>query len=65
MSENRCVCCGEIIPEGMQVCVNCLTKENERLKERCYMIADGDLCGYCSYVCNHRREAYKGVAKCE
>lgn len=21
--ENRCVCCGEIIPEGMQVCPKC------------------------------------------
>ena len=21
--ENRCVCCGEIIPEGIQVCPNC------------------------------------------
>lgn len=21
--ENRCVCCGEIIPEGMQVCSKC------------------------------------------
>lgn len=23
MNENRCVCCGAIIPEGSQVCVNC------------------------------------------
>jgi len=23
MSENRCVCCGEVIPEGGQVCPNC------------------------------------------
>jgi hypothetical protein len=22
-SENTCVCCGEIIPEGRQVCPNC------------------------------------------
>lgn len=21
--ENRCVCCGEIIPEGRQVCLHC------------------------------------------
>ena len=21
--ENRCVCCGDIIPEGRQVCWNC------------------------------------------
>lgn len=23
MAENKCVCCGAIIPEGRQVCVNC------------------------------------------
>lgn len=23
MSENTCVCCGEIIPEGRQYCINC------------------------------------------
>lgn len=24
MQENRCVMCGEIIPEGRQVCPNCM-----------------------------------------
>ena len=30
-NEDRCVCCGEIIPEGRMVCPNCLVtvKENE------------------------------------
>ena len=23
MNEERCVCCGEIIPEGQQTCINC------------------------------------------
>ena len=23
MAENRCVCCGEIIPEGRMVCLRC------------------------------------------
>lgn len=23
MAENRCVCCGAIIPEGSHVCINC------------------------------------------
>ena len=23
-NDNRCICCGEIIPEGMMVCPNCL-----------------------------------------
>ncbi len=28
--ENRCVCCGEIIPEGRQVCMRCEREaENE------------------------------------
>lgn len=30
MSENRCVCCGEIIPEGRQICIIC---ENNALLE--------------------------------
>ncbi len=24
--EERCICCGEIIPEGRQVCINCEVK---------------------------------------
>ena len=34
-SENHCICCGEIIPEGRMVCPNCLVtvKENEDGKE--------------------------------
>ena len=36
--DNRCVCCGEIIPEGRMVCPNCeaeseLTKESLEGKE--------------------------------
>ena len=30
--EDRCVCCGEIIPEGRMVCVNCekmITSDNQ------------------------------------
>lgn len=29
--EDRCVCCGEIIPEGRQVCPSCMKKAVERL----------------------------------
>lgn len=31
MNENTCVCCGEIIPEGRQICYKCekeMDKEN-------------------------------------
>lgn len=27
---NRCVCCGEVIPEGAMVCPNCLVAVGER-----------------------------------
>lgn len=29
MSENRCVCCNEIIPEGIQVCPRCQKGRDE------------------------------------
>lgn len=34
MADNRCVCCGEIIPEGMIACPNCLvvSKKKTELK---------------------------------
>ena len=31
MSENRCVCCGGIIPEGQQVCPLCQKEADEKL----------------------------------
>lgn len=30
MSDNRCVCCGRIIPEGRQVCPVCEQKANRQ-----------------------------------
>lgn len=27
--ENRCICCGEIIPEGRQICPCCEKNEDE------------------------------------
>lgn len=29
MNEDRCICCGEIIPEGRMVCPNCLVVVKE------------------------------------
>lgn len=36
MSKDRCVCCGETIPEGRMVCPNCMVtvKENKDGKEK-------------------------------
>lgn len=32
MNNNRCVCCGEIIPEGWQVCPACKMKAEKKPK---------------------------------
>ena len=29
---DRCVCCGEIVPEGTMVCINCLSNNNNKKK---------------------------------
>ena len=29
--ENRCICCGEVIPEGRMVCKNCEIEAENRL----------------------------------
>ena len=33
MSDNRCICCGEIIPEGMIACPNCLVVSKRQATE--------------------------------
>lgn len=42
--ENRCVCCGEIIPEGRQVCLHCEIIENviDGLYDRCVVAEKGE-----------------------
>ena len=40
MRENRCVCCGEIIPEGKQVCQNCLVTVNNKPNNGCERCRD-------------------------
>lgn len=32
MADNRCICCGEIIPEGMIACPNCLVVSKKKEK---------------------------------
>ena len=34
MSEERCVCCGEIVPEGRQYCPRCGAKAEEKEQTR-------------------------------
>lgn len=33
MGENRCVCCGDIIPEGRQICPICEQRKNTVRRE--------------------------------
>ena len=34
--ENRCVCCGEIIPEGRWTCPKCVERSEERRRKMTY-----------------------------
>ena len=60
MSENTCVCCGEIIPEGTQVCPRCRSVRYGSKRTRvetgleCCQVSMGDdepfgKCGVCPY----------------
>lgn len=47
----RCVCCGEPVPEGRQVCPQCEQKAHDDMRERCVMcgapIEEGYFCERC------------------
>ncbi len=64
-SEERCVCCGEIIPEGQQVCANCYEENERKLKERSYQWRRGGLCQICRRrtYCKTRCTANKNYAE--
>lgn len=34
--EERCICCGEIIPEGRQVCPSCEAEAEKKAEEKRY-----------------------------
>ena len=44
---NRCVCCGEIIPEGRQVCPNCESKVKKIYSQKRL----GDIRGIAVFKC--------------
>ena len=33
MSENRCICCGDVIPEGRHVCPICEARAEDKREE--------------------------------
>ena len=44
MAEERCVCCGEIIPEGWQTCLRCRSQE-DGMKEKPRKKFECPVCG--------------------
>lgn len=47
MTENRCVCCGQIIPEGDQVCISC---KNEVMNYDRQVTRDRKIRNTCKYL---------------
>ena len=45
--EDRCVSCGEIIPEGRQVCTSCLPPDKVKRALEC---CAKDMCDECPYA---------------
>ena len=69
-NENRCVCCGEVIPEGRQVCPGCETAEEPKPWKRLWTAPDGtykgrcDHCGFVHYFIHGHGEQYKFCPQC-
>lgn len=38
MRENRCICCGAVIPEGMQVCPECRVEQESEAPEYSFIV---------------------------
>lgn len=38
MRENRCICCGTVIPEGMQVCQECRAEQEDEVPEYRFIV---------------------------
>ena len=56
MSEERCVCCGEIIPEGRHVCVRCEAgSDDECFMKVIHGCAECPVKDYCS---RHDKEKF-------
>lgn len=56
---DRCVCCGEIIPEGRQVCPNC----EKKAKERDAMDFCGELCLFAEDIINRAKPKWIPVTE--
>jgi len=57
--DNRCVCCGEIIPEGRQVCPNC----EKKAKERDAIDFCGELCAFAEDIINRAKQKWIPVTE--
>lgn len=63
--ENRCVCCGAVIPEGMMVCPKCLVAR-EHIQTNYERILSMSLVDLAVFICDNTRECCdcKGFEYC-
>lgn len=64
MPEDRCVICGEIIPEGQQVCNGCQEEQEERTCGTCmWYERKEEIC--CNYRSSHVADFMRSDDTCE
>ena len=63
MSEDRCISCGEIVPEGRMVCPNCERGRKPMIQTHCIKIqqkfADAVFCGDKSFEIRYNDRGYQ------
>ena len=65
MSEDRCVICGEVIPEGTMVCPLCAGSEHNPVTPEFICARLGDLFGYPCSFSPQEEELHDTEEKCE
>lgn len=63
MTNNYCVCCGEIIPEGRQICPACESYESDSVKELAKDICKGEGCSLANWEDCDKRNGDCLIAK--
>lgn len=65
MNEDRCVICGEVIPEGTMVCPLCAGSEHNPVTPEFICTRLGDLFGYPCSFSPQEEELHDTEEKCE
>lgn len=58
--EDRCIVCGDVIPEGRQICLKCESITEEEAVEKLGWYSSTNGCGWCTDA-EHRRAKRLGV----